>query len=87
MSGVTVVCVGCGASAHLPEESPGHVRIDPLNGWTAPPPLCPSCSTETGVGHDRPAAQDGRADSDVASALVLLALVLIVGALLFAVAR
>jgi hypothetical protein len=47
--GVTISCVTCSAEVLLPytDESKCFAAIAPLDGWTAPPPLCPKCSQGT----------------------------------------
>lgn len=44
--GVTLNCLGCGREVVLPPapDRPGYVSIEPIDGWTAPPLLCPECS-------------------------------------------
>lgn len=42
--GHTVLCSNCTNTAFLPEVEPGRVSITGLDGWTAPPTLCPQCS-------------------------------------------
>lgn len=40
-------CLGCGRSVEFPgvPEQPGWVSLENLTGWTAPPLLCPECSS------------------------------------------